>query len=57
MGINEVLLVAWSKESSTKWTIENSAKGQCGVTALVINDLYGGAIKKSYQTSGIFIIP
>lgn len=27
-----------------QWTPENSARGQCGVTALVINDYFGGVL-------------
>jgi hypothetical protein len=35
---------AWSLESSPSWTKENPAKGQCSVTALVVQDLFGGEI-------------
>ncbi|MBO1578641.1 hypothetical protein [Bacillus sp. XF8] len=45
--VHEVLIKSWSLETSSKWTIENPAKGQCGVTALVIHDLFGGDIKKT----------
>ncbi|OOZ84309.1 MULTISPECIES: YunG family protein [Bacillus] len=45
--IYEVLIRSWSIETSSKWTIENPAKGQCGVTALVVQDIYGGEIKKT----------
>lgn len=45
--IYEALMKSWSIETSTKWTIENPAKGQCGVTALVVQDIYGGKIKKT----------
>ncbi|TCP65800.1 YunG family protein [Baia soyae] len=45
-----ILLHVWSKESSTKFTPENPALGQCGVTALVIHDLYGGEILKTRVT-------
>ncbi|MGE1130710.1 YunG family protein [Bacillus wiedmannii] len=44
--IYEALMKSWSIETSSKWTIENPAKGQCGVTALVVQDIYGGKIKK-----------
>lgn len=36
---------AWSKETSVDpsgWSAENPAWGQCAITALVIQDLYGG---------------
>ncbi|MGN4446129.1 YunG family protein [Bacillus cereus group sp. MYBK79-1] len=45
--IYEELIKSWSIETSSKWTLENPVKGQCGVTALVIQDIYGGKIKKT----------
>jgi len=45
--IYEALIKSWSIETSSKWTIENPAKGQCGVTALVVQDIYGGKITKT----------
>ncbi|HDR7515291.1 hypothetical protein AB1I92_05585 [Bacillus mobilis] len=45
--IYEVLIKSWSIETSSKWTSENPAKGQCGVTALVVQDICGGKIKKT----------
>ncbi|MDA1523103.1 hypothetical protein PDJ99_07760 [Bacillus cereus] len=45
--IYETLIRSWSIETSSKLTIENPAKGQCGVTALVVQDIYGGEIKKT----------
>lgn len=48
----EVLYESWSIESSSKWTKENPAAGQCGVTALVMNDLLGGDIVKTKLSEG-----
>lgn len=45
--VQEILIQSWSIETSSKWTIETPAKGQCGVTALVVQDLLGGEIKKT----------
>ena len=45
--IYEALVKSWSIETSSKWTIENPAKGQCGVTALIIQELCGGEIRKT----------
>ncbi|PFF60719.1 hypothetical protein COA05_06200 [Bacillus thuringiensis] len=45
--IYEALMRSWSIETSSKWTSENPAKGQCGVTALVVQDICGGKIKKT----------
>lgn len=47
MKPQEALLKSWSIKSSFKWTKDNPAKGQCGVTALVVNDLLGGLIRKT----------
>ncbi|MDJ1477363.1 hypothetical protein QBX67_19520 [Bacillus sp. LS15-K4] len=45
--IYEALIRSWSIETSSKWTSGNPAKGQCGVTALIVQDIYGGEIKKT----------
>jgi len=37
----------WSIKTSSKWSTDNPYKGQCGVTALVINDFFGGQILKT----------
>lgn len=50
--IREVLKKSWSIHSSTKWTPANPAKGQCGVTALVVQDLLGGEIRKTLLSEG-----
>ncbi|MGG3641570.1 YunG family protein [Bacillus gobiensis] len=50
--IRNILCKAWSIESSSKWSKDNPAKGQCGVTALVINDLFGGDILKTKTDGG-----
>jgi hypothetical protein len=48
----EILFECWSEQSSTKYTPENPARGQCGVTALVVNDLLGGEILKTPLPEG-----
>lgn len=50
--LHRALLNSWSLNSSSKWTPENPAKGQCGVTALVVHDLLGGEIMKTYAAEG-----
>lgn len=50
--ITKALLKSWSLESSSKWRKDNPAKGQCGVTALVIHDLLGGEIMKTQLPDG-----
>ncbi|MGE7946019.1 YunG family protein [Lysinibacillus sp. NPDC093688] len=39
---------SWSIQSSSKWSIDNPANGQCGATALVVNDILGGEIYKTW---------
>jgi len=46
-NLESYLLQCWSIKTSSKWTPENPYKGQCGVTALVVNDLFGGDILKT----------
>lgn len=41
------LEAAWSAQSSSLWTAENPAAGQCGVSALVAQDILGGDILKT----------
>ena len=43
---------SWSLESSSKWSDDNPAAGQCSVTALVVHDLLGGEIKKTQLSGG-----
>ena len=50
--IVNALSKSWSIKSSSKWSIENPAKGQCGVTTLVVNDLLGGEILKTSLPDG-----
>jgi hypothetical protein len=50
--LQEIFFRAWSIQSSTKWIQENPARGQCGVTALVVNDILGGEILKTETPEG-----
>lgn len=47
------LKTAWSIETSSKWTPHNPALGQCSVTALAVQDMYGGEILKTRTTEGV----
>ncbi|MED1607174.1 hypothetical protein P4U90_17750 [Cytobacillus kochii] len=42
------LVESWGIETSTKWKMENPALGQCGVTALVVQEYLGGEIVKTF---------
>jgi len=50
--IMKALYKSWSSDSSSKWSQDNPAKGQCGVTALVVNDILGGEIRKTKLPEG-----
>ncbi len=45
--VRRLLRACWSRASSTLWTSESPARGQCGVTALVTHDHWGGDILKT----------
>lgn len=44
MTIEAQIAAAWAAETSTheSWSPDNPAAGQCAVTALVVQDVYGG---------------
>jgi hypothetical protein len=42
-----LLVKCWSRDTSSLWTPEAPSRGQCGDTALVLQDQFGGEILKS----------
>jgi hypothetical protein len=48
----ERLRKAWSRETSSLWSPDNSALGQCGVISLVVQDVFGGQILKTLLPQG-----
>lgn len=49
-AVQEAVRTAWSSETSidrAKWSPENPAWGQCAVTALVIQDFFGGHLQRA----------
>lgn len=48
----EALKSGWSIKSSNSWTTANPAKGQCSVTSLVAQDLFGGDIVTTRTKGG-----
>jgi len=52
-SMEAALQASWSAASSNKYTPQNPALGQCGVTALVVNDIMGGEILKT-RTNGMW---
>jgi hypothetical protein len=47
IDLYQVLRRCWSVETSSKWLPENPARGQCSVTSLVVQDVFGGDILKT----------
>ena len=50
--IAAALIDCWSIETSGNWLADNPARGQCNVTALLINELFGGEILKTSLPEG-----
>ena len=46
------LLGSWSIATGGNWLPDNPARGQCNVTALLINELFGGEILKTPLPEG-----
>src|SRR3954471_11335838 len=46
------LQASWSLETSGRWLASNPARGQCNVTALLVNELFGGEILKTPLPEG-----
>jgi hypothetical protein len=42
--LEDGLKIAWPPATSPKWRADNPALGQCSVTALLVQDLFGGQI-------------
>lgn len=53
LALYDELKTAWSAQSSGAWTADMSAKGQCSVSALVVQDLFGGEILKTRTPGGM----
>jgi SAM-dependent methyltransferase len=45
--MKRALLLSWSSSTSSVWTPDNPARGQCSVTALVVRNIMGGEILKT----------
>ena len=46
------LLRSWSHATSGGWLAENPARGQCNVTSLLLNELFGAEILKTPLPEG-----
>ena len=47
-AVRDALTSAWSLETASQWTADNPALGQCNVTAVLIHDLFGGEILRTW---------
>ena len=50
---------SWGKDTAYRkdapfWSLENPARGQCAITALIVNDYYGGQIYSGVSDTGIY---
>ena len=55
--LKEILNCSWNKDTCSpglrdKWNEDNSSIGQCAITALVVNDYFGGRIMRCMTSSG-----
>lgn len=55
--LKQLLLYSWKKETCspglrTEWNEENPSLGQCAITALIVNDIYGGKIMRCMASTG-----
>jgi hypothetical protein len=50
--VQSALRKSWSLATARQWTLENSAAGQCNVTALLIHELFGGDLLKTPLPAG-----
>jgi hypothetical protein len=51
-AVQSALRKAWSLSTSSQWTADNPAAGQCNVTALLIHELFGGDLLKTPLPAG-----
>lgn len=50
--IQKALRKSWSLATASQWTPANPAAGQCNVTALLVHELFGGALLKTPLPAG-----
>ena len=55
--LKQLLTSSWSSETSSpglssEWNEENASLGQCAITALIVNDIFGGKIMRCMAPSG-----
>ena len=55
--LKQFLFCKWNKETCSpglkgSWNEENPSLGQCAITALIVNDFFGGKIMRCMASSG-----
>ena len=55
--LKKILMESWNLETCSpglkqEWDISNPSIGQCAITALVVNDLFGGKIMRCMSSTG-----
>jgi hypothetical protein len=50
--VAQSLRKSWSLATARQWTKENPAAGQCNVTALLVQELFGGELLKTRLPEG-----
>ena len=55
--LKQLLIGSWNLETCSKglidkWNKENPSLGQCAITALIVNDFFGGKIMRCMASSG-----
>ena len=51
-AVQNALSRAWSLSTASQWTADNPAAGQCNVTALLVQELFGGDLLKTPLPAG-----
>ena len=51
-ALPERLQRAWSSRTASTWSADNPARGQCSVTALAVQRMFGGEILKTATRHG-----
>ena len=55
--VKKILLKSWSKETCSpglrnSWSPNNPSLGQCAITAMLVNDIFGGKIMRCMASTG-----
>ena len=55
--LKQLLVLSWSYETcspglKSMWTKDNPYLGQCAITSLIVNDLFGGKIMRCMTSTG-----